>query len=111
MTKSRSKRWRDFEEAREYVRGLGLKSQKEWWAYCQSGEKPTDLPAKPHRTYKEKGWRGYGDFLGTKHRKGGWRPFEEARAFVRRLGLKDTKDWIEYAKSGDKPTDIPAQPY
>jgi hypothetical protein len=30
-------RWRGFEEAREFVRGLGLKNSLEWIAFCKSG--------------------------------------------------------------------------
>ena len=47
------KQFRDFESAREFVRSLGLKSQKEWMEYCKSGNKPDDIPAAPWSTYKE----------------------------------------------------------
>lgn len=57
--------YRPFEEARKVVRMLSLKSQKEWYLYCKSGNKPYDIPANPHRTYLNKGWQGIGDWLGT----------------------------------------------
>lgn len=38
------------------------------------------------------------------------RSFTEAREFVHKLGLKNQNEWKEYAKSKDKPTDIPADP-
>lgn len=37
-------------------------------------------------------------------------PFEEARAFVRSLKLKNKAEWIAYRKSGKKPASIPADP-
>jgi hypothetical protein len=37
-----------------------------------------------------------------------WRKFENAKKFARSLGLKDTIDWYEYAKSGKRPSDIPS---
>ena len=37
------------------------------------------------------------------------RPFEKARSFVRRLGLKSSGQWREYCK-GSLPPDIPANP-
>jgi hypothetical protein len=40
-----------------------------------------------------------------------WRPFIEARAFVRRLGLKSYTQWENYTKSGKKPADIPEAPF
>jgi hypothetical protein len=40
----------------------------------------------------------------------GFRSFKKARAFVRSLGLKTEEQWFAYARSGKKPTDIPAGP-
>ena len=37
-------------------------------------------------------------------------PFEEARLFVHRLGLKKQKEWREYCKSKRKNSDIPTHP-
>lgn len=37
-------------------------------------------------------------------------PFEEARAFVRKLNLKNPMQWRHYCKSGVKPVDIPSNP-
>jgi hypothetical protein len=39
-----------------------------------------------------------------------WRPFSEARAFVRVLGLKNRDEWRVYCRSGKKPSDIPTNP-
>ena len=39
-----------------------------------------------------------------------WRPFEEARVFARSLKLKNYREWQQYAKSGERPDDIPSNP-
>jgi hypothetical protein len=57
--------YRAFKKARAHTRGLGLKSQPQWRAYCKSVEKPDDIPANPHLVYADAGWIGYGDWLGT----------------------------------------------
>jgi exonuclease I len=93
-----------FEEAREFVRALNLKGQKEWNEYCKSGNKPDNIPTYPNKTYKNK-FKGVANWLGTE-----WRPFKEAREFVRALNLKGQKEWNEYCKSGNKPDNIPANP-
>jgi len=54
------------EEAREFARSLGLQGHKECREYCKSGKKPSDIPAAPDLTYKNKGWSGIRDWLGTK---------------------------------------------
>jgi hypothetical protein len=103
--------YRPFSEAREFARNLKLKSGTEWKEYCKSGNKPDDIPANPHTTYKNKGWKNVADFLDTGNYKNKqYRIFEEAREFARNLGLKNIKEWKEYCKSGNKPDDIPIYP-
>jgi len=106
------KEFRDFKSAREFVRSLGLKNQKEWTAYCKSGNKPDDIPAGPREHYKKE-WKGIGNWLGTgtqsdKYKKS--RSFIDARAFVQKLELKTSRTWKEYCKSGKKPDNIPSNP-
>ena len=111
---SQNKQYRSFNETREFVRSLGLKSLNEWREYCKSGNKPDDIPNDPRTVYKNKGWKNNGDWIGTgriHNRDLQYRPFAEAREFVRSLGLKTTDDWREYCKSGNKPDDIPTNPH
>ena len=110
----RLRQYRSFEEARVFVRGLGLKTGTQWRDYCDSGKKPDDIPSNAHRTYADEGWAGMGDWLGTgniSNRLRQYRPFEEARAFVRGLGLKSQSEWADYCSSSKKPEDIPTNPH
>jgi hypothetical protein len=64
-------------------------------------------------TYRDNGWAGLGDWLGTANIASflrQYRSFEEARAFARNLGLKSQTEWIDYCRSGEKPDDIPSKP-
>jgi hypothetical protein len=40
-----------------------------------------------------------------------FRSFKDVRKFVRSLKLKNSKEWYDYCKSGDKPDDIPTTPW
>jgi Phage-integrase repeat unit len=103
-------KYRPFEEAREFIHSLKLRSQAEWTKYRKSGRKPRDIPSNPNRTYKNE-WKGFGDWLGTgtiAPFEMEFRPFEEARQYVHKLGIKNYIEWIDYCKSGNKPADIPA---
>jgi hypothetical protein len=115
--------WRSFEQAKEFVHGLHLRSWDEWWQYSK-GEltgkpsRPSDIPADPSTVYHAQGWSSWGDWLGTgnvKHGEEPWLPFERARAFVRRLGLRSQGEWRSYCKGelvsrGPKPDHIPSSP-
>jgi hypothetical protein len=104
---------RSFEDARAFVRGLKLKSQVEWRTYCRSGKKPDDIPTVPSTVYADAGWVDWSDWLGNPQMRAhvSWRSFEDARAFVRGLKLKSVKEWHTYSKSGNRPSDIPSNPY
>jgi len=110
---SHLREYRPFEEAREFVHNLNLKGEKEWRDYRKSGNKPEDIPSNPNQTYKQDGWKTWGDWLGNgivaSHLRE-YRPFEEAREFVHNLNLKSQKEWRDYTKSRQKPKDIPANP-
>ena len=40
-----------------------------------------------------------------------WKPFEEAREFARSLNLKNYREWYQYAKTDERPNDIPSNPF
>ena len=102
-----------FNEAREFTQKLGLTGQKEWNEYVKSDKRSNHLPAAPWSTYKKE-WTNMGDFFGTgriSNKDKVYRPFAEAREFVRSLGIKNYDEWYEYCKSGNKPDDIPTNPW
>ena len=75
--------------------------------------KPENIPSAPYSVYKNKGWKSFGDWLGTgvvASSKKSYLSFEEARSFVHKLKLESEKDWKEYCKSGKKPENIPNTP-
>jgi len=115
--------FREFAAAREFARSLNLNSRSEWDSYChgelpEKGVRPLDIPVCPDSKYKDHGWAGWSDFLGTDNIAPGgieYRPFAEAREFARSLNLKDKAEWTkfskgEFPKKGIKPRDIPANP-
>lgn len=59
-----SRKWRTFEDARDYVRGLGFMSVEHWKRWADSSEKPFDIPKTPSYAYRDLGWAGMSDWLG-----------------------------------------------
>jgi hypothetical protein len=117
------KKYRPFKQARKFVRDLGISSSGEWRLYCKGlvsnkPPKPDDIPAVVHRTYKDNGWVGWGDWLGTgtvAPRDRIYRPFLQARKFVRKVKLSGEAEWRLYCKGlvsnkPPKPDDIPYTP-
>jgi len=107
------KQFRSFKDSRKFVQTLNLKSNSEWRNYCKSGNKPSDIPTTPARTYKNRGWINEGDWLGTGTVASyniKFRSFLKAKKFVQTLELQNEKQWRNYTKSTNKPVDIPSTP-
>jgi hypothetical protein len=105
MISTRQKEFRLYEEAKEFVHTLKLKTIKDWYNYCKSGNKPEDIPSSPNATYKNKGWINYAYWLGTKKipaRDLVKSAKEESEVFKRLLSLKSNKEFNEFMKLRSK---------
>jgi predicted helicase len=106
-------KFRSFLEARKFAQSLGLKGKSEWEKYRKEKGIPNDIPSTPSRTYKNNGWRGFGDWLGTDRiatHKRKYMSFEEAKKYVQNLGIRNHMEWIEFVFKKNLPNDIPSNP-
>ena len=63
---SDKRKFSPFEDARKLVRELGLKNKREWDAWVKQYKSADyDIPAHPEEAYRDKGWMGWGDWLGA----------------------------------------------
>jgi hypothetical protein len=108
--------WRPHDAAAAWVRRLRLTSWRGWRQYVTGGRRdlpalPADIPRAPHESYARRGWRSYAHFLAGKEqggKVGGFPPYAEAAAFVKRLKLVTNREWRDYV-AGQMP-DLPALP-
>ena len=132
--KKRHTKFLPFEEAREFARSLNFYTSASWEKFAKSDERAKNIPYAPYQTYKKE-WRGWKDWLrktdeiisehlvpidDTEVSKAidaeideigsEYLPYEQAREFVQKLGLKGLKKWFAYAKSNDRPKNIPSTP-
>ena len=110
---AKDRKYRPFKEAKKFVRFLKLKNQKDWFNFSKSKKIPIDIPTRPDTIYANDGWIGYPDWIGvdTLPSRGRiYRPFKEARKFVRSLKLKNQQEWKDFYKSKKRPIDIPTRP-
>ena len=104
--------WMPFEEAREFVRGLGLKSQNEWKIY-KTNNKSINIPLNCYRTYILN-WISWGDWLGTNSISGQNReymPYIQAQEFLKKFNITSKKEFNTLRKNEQIPNTIPAHPW
>ena len=107
-----SKKYRPFGHAKEFVHKLGLKSRSEWNAWKKSAVKPDDIPLDPSSVY-DQDWLSWGDWLGsgsvaTFNRT--YKSFEDAKKYVSKLGFTKRDEYIQWAKSLNRPKDMTGDP-
>lgn len=114
-------RWLPFEEARAFARSLGLQSERQWreWAKGARPDLPPrspSMPTSPSRTYRDAGWAGVGDWLGTgatATRLRVYWPYERAKRFVHGVGLRSSTEWNQWCQGAlpEKPAVPPSIPH
>jgi hypothetical protein len=114
---SYNRRYLPFEEARNYVRSLNIKNNKQWRKISSSSrgkrKLPDNIPTCPNTVYQDKGWVNWGDWFGTMFigkTERSYREFGLAREYARSLKLKTWSEWRNFCKSPKRPADIPAYP-
>ena len=103
----------EFEEARAYVRKVGLESQEQWHEWCSAGHRPENIPSCPHETYADDEWLSWADWLGFGEGQSArttFLEFEVARESVWELGLKSVEEWREWCREGQRLDTIPSAP-
>jgi very-short-patch-repair endonuclease len=107
--KSQKKKWRDFKQAREWARTLGLMTDKDWREYRKNGL-PADIPSNPDREYKHLDeWVDMRDFLGNTNpsqNKIEWLSYLQAQEWAFSEGIKTQVEWRKRAKEESFPRNI-----
>jgi predicted RecB family nuclease len=93
-----------FNQARLYTHKLNFERKREWLTW-ESKENPGFIPHTPNSAYKKHGWVGWQDWIGFS-----FLPFEKARTFMRKLGLRNRDEYWAWQRSGKRPKSIPACP-
>jgi superfamily II DNA or RNA helicase len=106
----------EYEDASNFIKKFNLQTVKDFQDFCKSDKKPLDIPYTPERVYKNRGWKSWGDFLGTNRvsnlfRKDLYLPYKKAEKYVRKLKIPSQSEWGKYVASGKKPLFLPSHPH
>ena len=94
-----------YEQAREKVRELGIRSTKEYELMNKEKRQKLGLPVRLRTFYINKGWRGAHEFFETKIL-----PYEQAQEKVQELGIKNEKQYELISRKEKEKLRLPARP-
>ena len=103
-----------YDEAKVYMKNNypNIKSGSQWKKFRDNNDIPLFLPLNPWHTYKNKGWLGWGDYLGTgnvSNKDKVYLPYEEAEKIIHTYSLNNNREWREFIKN-NKNLGIPSSP-
>ena len=96
-----------FNDARELIQKLQLKTVNEFKLWAASPKRPVDFPSNPDLFYREQ-WQGYRDFLGIKTPV--FMKFDEYRSYIQSFTLKNESEFRGWAASEARPENAPSNP-
>lgn len=106
-----------YDTAKEWVKNnLDCKSKNEWRKITNTDFFPKFIPKQPNQKFKNSGWIGWGDFLGTKRKQDNLKSldyvsYEEAKKIIKqKFIIKTIKNWHLIAKEDKIPSEIPNRP-
>ena len=107
------KQFKNFEDAKKFARTLNLKSFTDWKNFKNSKKFPHNIPKYPNESYKNNGWKGWGDFLGTGNVQPSdmnYNSIKKSKKYVQTLNIKSQTQWRKYVKNKKLPVKIPNRP-
>jgi hypothetical protein len=90
-----------FKEFKRYCIDHNIRSQDHFRALSR----PEGIPSNPNLVYDE--WPGWREVTGRQK----FVDFATARAYACELGLRGYMDWVAWLKKGQRPEQIPSNPY
>lgn len=106
-----------YDECKEYVRKLNIKSLSEWNRFCKSGLKPDNIPSCLDINYKNSGWVSFGEFFGTgkvsdnqKHKN--YFSYKNAKKYIidNSIKINNNVEWRYFVKNNSKLIFLPLHP-
>lgn len=102
-----------YDEAKNEIRKLNIKTTLEWRKKCKTKEIPPQVPRRPDLFYINNGWVSWSDWLGVEiiaNKDKEFLNYESCKSYVHQLNLKTNNDWRVYCNSGNRPKNIPSNP-
>ena len=104
--------WIDIEDLKILLKKLNIKSQSDFRKLIKDKKivKKYKIPSTPEKTYKRMGkWKSWYDLLSKRNpTPEKYAPFQKAKEIARKFNIKTQAEWAEFAKSKNKPHNIPA---
>ena len=102
-----------YEQAKTYIKAVGIKTQKDFFQWRKTKERPNTFPPDPVKTYVHE-FEGWGKFLGTDRIANQYKEYwdyQQAKAFLKVLNIRSVSHYRKLYESSLIPKEIPKNPW
>lgn len=95
FNKTDNKNYLIYEDAKNIVHSMNIKSQKEWYILCKKNKIPANIPKTPNKFYKN--WISWNDWLNhnvTPYKK--FISYNDAKNYLKNIGLTSLQEYHDY---------------
>jgi hypothetical protein len=97
-----------YDDAKKLIQNENIKNNIQFKKWIKNNIH-TKIPKSPEITYKNKGWKSWGDFLNTNNTYSkNFMTYSEAISLLHKLNLKSMKEYLEYIKNNN--INLPTNP-
>ena len=108
---NKNKKFISYKEAKKLVRSHNIKISADYYSFYKTYENKHLIPAIPNRSYKNKGWKNWIDFLGTNRGVSSeYLNYTDARKIAKKLKCKSLSEYIIIGKKNKLPYGLPKYP-
>ena len=108
---NKNKKFISYKEVKKLVRSHNIKISADYYSFYKSYENKHLIPAIPNRSYKNKGWKNWIDFLGTNRGVSSeYLNYTDARKIAKKLKCKSLSEYIIIGKKNKLPYGLPKYP-
>ena len=101
------KEFLSFEEAQKIAQSMNILSSKQYNSFKKNGLFPDNMHSTPSKFYKDKGWKGWKDFLGTTK----MMKYNQAKKYaIHEAKVNTVEEFIEWLNSDQVPLKFPQNP-
>jgi hypothetical protein len=100
-------------EAKKIIKQLNIKKIVDYKKLTKNGEVQNNIPNRPERYYKNRGWVNWGDFLGCEIIANQNKKFfnlEEFKINIKKLNIKKMSEYKKYCLSSSRDERMPTNP-
>ena len=98
-------------EAKKFIKKFKFKNSLEYAKFIRSKKRPLELPSKPERKYKNKGWIDWASFLDTrKTNRGNWLSYDEASKLAQKMNVMNATHYRKISSLNKLSKGMPSSP-